>query len=56
MIVTIASGYITNELTQTQLSVYLKGDETICAYLNISKYTLYSYLEESKRTAKESDA
>ncbi|MNY69230.1 hypothetical protein D3C86_2071330 [compost metagenome] len=25
-----------------------KGGEKICSYLNISKYTLYSYLEEIK--------
>lgn len=27
-----------------------KAGEKICSYLNISKYTLYSYLEESKNT------
>ncbi|MGF7031100.1 putative transcriptional regulator YheO [Paenibacillus mucilaginosus] len=29
-----------------------KGGEKICAYLNISKYTLYNYLEEAKLEAK----
>ncbi|MGG1520056.1 helix-turn-helix transcriptional regulator [Paenibacillus oryzisoli] len=32
-----------------------KGGEKICTYLNISKYTLYSHLEEGKSLAKESD-
>ncbi|WP_274649208.1 helix-turn-helix transcriptional regulator [Paenibacillus humicola] len=32
-----------------------KGGERICSYLNISKYTLYSYLEESKKNAERSE-
>ncbi|MNY57865.1 hypothetical protein D3C86_1941300 [compost metagenome] len=33
-----------------------KGGEKICTYLNISKYTLYSHLEEGKNSAKESES
>lgn len=33
-----------------------KGGEKICTYLNISKYTLYSHLEEGKSNAKESES
>ncbi|MFD0696115.1 transcriptional regulator [Paenibacillus sp. GCM10027628] len=32
-----------------------KGGEKICSYLNISKYTLYSYLEEGKSSLKEGE-
>lgn len=32
-----------------------KGGEKICTYLNISKYTLYSYLEEGKSASKKSE-
>ncbi|MFF2093703.1 transcriptional regulator [Paenibacillus sp. NPDC058174] len=33
-----------------------KSGEKVCSYLGISKYTLYSYLEESKSAAADSDA
>ncbi|GGG81630.1 helix-turn-helix transcriptional regulator [Paenibacillus radicis (ex Gao et al. 2016)] len=33
-----------------------KSGEKVCSYLGISKYTLYSYLDESKSAAADSDA